>query len=142
MLLAGRPERAACAPCGAARAPVVINKWASWCVPCRAEFGAFQGELRSRSAAKSRSSGSTRATRAAATALAFLRSFPVSYPSYYDHSGALGTAITDSSFTPATVFYNRAGGRYIRQGAVSKRGEARSGRPALRAGGRAAVPHA
>ena len=25
-------------------------------------------------------------------------------------------AITDSSFTPVTVFYDRAGGRYIRQG--------------------------
>jgi cytochrome c biogenesis protein CcmG/thiol:disulfide interchange protein DsbE len=22
--------------------PLVINKWASWCAPCRSEFGAFQ----------------------------------------------------------------------------------------------------
>jgi hypothetical protein len=49
-------------------------------------------------------------------ARAFLRSFPVSYPSYYDESGQAGIAITDSSFTPVTVFYNRRGQIYIHQG--------------------------
>lgn len=95
--------------------PIVINKWASWCVPCRAEFGAFQRAsvaLGREVAFVAIDSGDT----SRSAALAFLRSFPVSYPSYYDHSGAVGTAITDSSFTPVTVFYNRAGGRYIRQG--------------------------
>lgn len=48
--------------------------------------------------------------------VSFLRSFPVSYPSYYDHSGQAGEAITDSSFRPVTVFYNSRGERYIRQG--------------------------
>ena len=41
---------------------------------------------------------------------------PVAYPSYYDQSARLGEAITDSSFTPVTVFYNRAGQQYIHQG--------------------------
>ena len=63
-----------------------------------------------------RSSAWTPATASRADAQRFLRSFPQSYPSYYDPSGQLGTAITDSSFTPVTVFYDRAGGRYIRQG--------------------------
>jgi cytochrome c biogenesis protein CcmG/thiol:disulfide interchange protein DsbE len=95
--------------------PIVINKWASWCEECRAEFGVFQRVSVARGhevAFIGIDSGES----SRANALAFLRSFPVSYPSYYDHSGQMGTAITDSTFTPVTVFYNRRGALYIHQG--------------------------
>jgi cytochrome c biogenesis protein CcmG, thiol:disulfide interchange protein DsbE len=100
--------------------PIVINKWASWCVPCRSEFGAFQrvSVARGREVAFI---GIDSGDGSRADPLAFLRSFPVSYPSYYDPSGQVGAAITDSTFTPVTVFYDRSGREYIHQGPYQSR---------------------
>jgi cytochrome c biogenesis protein CcmG, thiol:disulfide interchange protein DsbE len=95
--------------------PIVINKWASWCEPCRAEFGVFQRVSVSRGREVA-FIGIDSNDYSRADARAFLRSFPVSYPSFYDQNGQAGLAITDSTFTPVTVFLNRGGGEFIHQG--------------------------
>jgi cytochrome c biogenesis protein CcmG/thiol:disulfide interchange protein DsbE len=95
--------------------PVVINKWASWCGPCRSELGAFQ-RVSIAQGHEVAFIGIDSGEASRSDSLAFMREFPVSYPSYYDQSGRLGAAVTDSTFTPVTVFYDRRGGQYIHQG--------------------------
>jgi cytochrome c biogenesis protein CcmG/thiol:disulfide interchange protein DsbE len=95
--------------------PVVVNKWSSSCEPCRGEAPIFQRVSVSRGREVAfigiDSDESSRSE-----ALAFLHSFPVSYPSYFDPNGQAGIAITDSAFTPITVFFNRRGHEFIQQG--------------------------
>jgi thiol-disulfide isomerase/thioredoxin len=102
--------------------PVVLNKWASWCAPCRAEFAAFQRAslaLGREVAFIGIDSGDFNR----GAALGFLHAHPVSYPSYYDPSGQAGEAMTDSSFTPVTVFLDAAGHQYIHQGPYPSQGK-------------------
>ena len=95
--------------------PLVIDKWASWCVPCQDERDAFQHASVTYGRTVAFIGIDSRDT-SLADGRAFLGSYQVGYPSYYDQSGRLGAAIADSPFTPVTVFYDRAGHQFIWQG--------------------------
>jgi len=95
--------------------PVVVNKWASWCGPCRAEFPAFQKLAvdRGRQIAFVGVNGSDKRP----SAESFLRSHPVPFPSYEDPHEDIARAIDAPSNYPITVFLDERGKMaYIHQG--------------------------
>jgi cytochrome c biogenesis protein CcmG/thiol:disulfide interchange protein DsbE len=87
--------------------PVVINKWASWCGPCQTEFPAYQRA----SAAYGRRVAfvGIDGKDTDSSAAAFLRRFPVSYPSYTDPHEDIARAIRAATYYPQTVYIDRAG---------------------------------
>jgi cytochrome c biogenesis protein CcmG/thiol:disulfide interchange protein DsbE len=87
--------------------PVVVNKWASWCAPCRGEFPAFQkaGLKLGKQVAFVGLDGNDPDD----SARKFLKSFPVTYPSYRDPAEKIGASIQAGVAYPTTVFFDKTG---------------------------------
>ena len=87
--------------------PVVVNLWGSWCEPCQSEFPVFQKAAVSLGRGVA-FLGIDVADRTGA-ARAFLKRFPVTYPSYLDPHRAIEASLRTYHATPQTFFFDAKG---------------------------------
>jgi cytochrome c biogenesis protein CcmG/thiol:disulfide interchange protein DsbE len=87
--------------------PVVVNQWASWCPPCRAEFPIFQ-RLAEKYAGRVAFLGvDMQDDRGAAEA--FLGELPTPYPHYFDEDASISRLFGGGRVSPTTGFYDARG---------------------------------
>ena len=95
--------------------PVVVNKWASWCGPCREEMPWLQREVARHGERIAFIGVDSRDSDAAAKQ--FLNEFPVPYPSYTDPGQDIALLIDATIGTPATAIYDSSGKQvHVQQG--------------------------
>jgi cytochrome c biogenesis protein CcmG/thiol:disulfide interchange protein DsbE len=87
--------------------PVVVNVWASWCEPCQSEFPVYQ-KVAVEYGRKVAILGID-AKDSNGNAAAFLRHFPVTYPSYTDPGGSIESSINVVPYLPQTLYFNNKG---------------------------------
>lgn len=90
--------------------PVVVNQWSSSCGPCTLEASILE-RVAARYGSRVAFLGNDVEDPNLAAARAWLRRFPVSYPSYHDSGMAIASLLSSefSSYKPVTYFYDRAG---------------------------------
>ena len=102
--------------------PVVVNKWASWCGPCRLEFPFFQEVATERGKQVAFLGLNSRDSRA--DAAEFLTRYPVPFPSYVDPEERIARAIGAPANYPITVFYDGNGKRaFVHQGGYKSKSD-------------------
>jgi cytochrome c biogenesis protein CcmG/thiol:disulfide interchange protein DsbE len=87
--------------------PVVINKWASWCGPCRAEFPVFRQAARDMGRHVAFIGVNSLDDDDAARR--FLSENPVGYPSFRDPDHEVAKVFRGNAAFPTTAFYDARG---------------------------------
>jgi thiol-disulfide isomerase/thioredoxin len=102
--------------------PVVVNKWASWCGPCRAEFPYFQSQAAQRG--KRVAFLGVNSNDGEDSAGEFLAELPVPYPSYLDPKLEIAALFDAAVEFPATAFYDDKGKlAYVKRGGYGSEDE-------------------
>jgi cytochrome c biogenesis protein CcmG, thiol:disulfide interchange protein DsbE len=102
--------------------PVVINKWASWCRPCRAEFPVFQQVATERGKALAFLGVNAEDKRPAAEQ--FFAERPLPYPSYEDPDEEIARELEASKYFPMTIFVDEKGKTaFVKAGEYTSRAE-------------------
>jgi cytochrome c biogenesis protein CcmG, thiol:disulfide interchange protein DsbE len=90
-----------------ARKPVVVNKWASWCGPCRLEFPFFREQARKRKGEVVFLGVNSQDHRGDAEE--FLKEEPVPFKHFEDPKLEIAAAFNAVQAFPATAFYDSKG---------------------------------
>jgi thiol-disulfide isomerase/thioredoxin len=87
--------------------PVVVNKWASWCGPCREEFPFFQRQAIERG--DEVAFLGLLSDDGPETGASFLEELPLPYPSYLDPDKEIADAFQAGREFPSTLFIDASG---------------------------------
>lgn len=88
--------------------PVVVNKWASWCGPCRLEFPWFQSQASKRAKEVAFLGVGGNDSKDALTT--FLEQLPLPYPTYYDPDLEIARELGGPrQVFPTTAYFDRTG---------------------------------
>jgi thiol-disulfide isomerase/thioredoxin len=88
--------------------PVVVNKWASWCGPCREEFPVFRRVARE--LGREVAFVGVNSLDNDDSARRFLAANPVGYPSFRDPEHEVAKLFRGNAGFPTTAFYDARGG--------------------------------